>query len=160
MWRGKNRLKSILGGMGLSLKNKVAIVTGGSRGLGKAIAMGLSKEGARVVVAARTEVEKSGLPGTIHQTVEELKASGGEALAVKCDVTNEESVNLMVEKTIEQFGHIDVLVNNAGVAFYYPILETPVKRWELVIKVNLVGAFLFTTPRSRPSTIIGTKIFK
>ncbi len=128
--------------MGLSLENKVAIVTGGSRGLGKAIAIGLSKEGAGVVVAARTEVEKSGLPGTIHQTAEELKASGGEALAVKCDVTSEESVNLMVQKAIERFGHIDVLVNNAGVAFYYPILETPVKRWELVIKVNLVGAFL------------------
>jgi len=122
--------------------DKVAIVTGGSRGLGKAIAMGLSQEGAKVVIAARTEKDKNGLPGTIYKTVEAIKALGNEALAFKCDVTNEESVNKMVHDAAKHFGQIDVLVNNAGVAFYYPIIETPLKRWELVVRVNLTGAFL------------------
>lgn len=126
----------------MKLKGKVAIVTGGSRGLGKAIAMGLSKEGAKVVIAARTETDNKELSGTIYQTVEEIKGTGSDALAIKCDVTDEENVNDMVEKTLEHFGRIDVLVNNAGVAFYYPIIETPLKRWELVLKVNLTGAFL------------------
>jgi citronellol/citronellal dehydrogenase len=126
----------------LKLKDKVAIVTGGSRGLGKAIAGGLSEEGAAVVIAARTETENRDLPGTIYRTAEEIKASGSEALAVRCDVTNEESVNRMVDLTLESFGRVDVLVNNAGVAFYYPVTETPLKRWELVIRVNLTGAFL------------------
>ena len=94
------------------------------------------------MVAARTELENSQLPGTIRQTAEEIKAVGLEALPVRCDVTDEQSVNQLVRVTVEKFGRIDVLVNNAGIAFYYPILETPLKRWELVIKVNLIGAFL------------------
>jgi citronellol/citronellal dehydrogenase len=126
----------------VNLQGKVAIVTGASRGLGKAIAIGFSQQGANVVIAARTEEARKGLPGTIYQTAEEIKALGLEALAVRCDVTDEESVNHMVQKTLGRFGHIDVLVNNAGIAFYAPILETPAKRWELVLKVNLVGAFL------------------
>jgi len=126
----------------VNLQGKVAIVTGGSRGLGKAIAIGFSQQGANVVIAARTEEARKGLPGTIYQTAEEIKALGLETLAVRCDVTDEESVNHMVQKTLGRFGHIDVLVNNAGIAFYAPILETPAKRWELVLKVNLVGAFL------------------
>ena len=126
----------------MKLKDKVAIVTGGSRGLGKAIAMSLSKEGARVVVAARTEAGSKALHGTIYQTVDEIKAMGSDALAVKCDVTDEGSVNDMVGRTLDHFGRIDVLVNNAGVAFYYPIIETPLKRWDLVLRVNLTGAFL------------------
>ncbi len=126
----------------MKLRGKVAIVTGASRGLGRAIAIGFCREGANVVVAARTEIENRELPGTIYQTAEEIKALGQDVLPVKCDVTDEQSVNHMVQTTVEKFGHIDVLVNNAGIAFYMPILETPLKRWELVIKVNLVGAFL------------------
>jgi NAD(P)-dependent dehydrogenase (short-subunit alcohol dehydrogenase family) len=126
----------------LKLRGKVAIVTGGSRGLGKAIAMGFSKEGAQVVVAARTEKENKQLQGTIYQTVEEIKSLGFGALAIKCDVTDEISVQAMVDTTLARFGHIDILVNNAGVAFFYPIVKTPLKRWETVLKVNLTGAFL------------------
>jgi citronellol/citronellal dehydrogenase len=126
----------------VKLKGKVAIVTGSSRGLGKAIAIGLAKEGANVVIAARSQVDKKDLPGTIFKTAEEIRDLGYDALAVRCDVTNEESVNDMIQKTLEKYGQIDVLVNNAGVAFYYPILETPTKRWEIVLKVNLLGAFL------------------
>jgi len=126
----------------LKLNGKVAIVTGASRGLGKAIAVGFAEEGAWVVVAARTEVENKGLTGTIYQTAEEIKALGHDVLAVRCDVTDEQSVHQMTQGTLEKFGRIDVLVNNAGVAFYSPILQTPLKRWELVIRVNLIGAFL------------------
>lgn len=126
----------------MKLNGKVAIVTGSSRGLGKAIAVGLAKEGANVVIAARSQSDKEGLPGTIFNTADEIKGLGAEALAIACDVTDEASVNNMVQMTLEQFGHIDVLVNNAGIAFYYPVLETPVKRWEIILKVNLTGAFL------------------
>ena len=127
----------------MKLSGKVAIVTGASRGIGKAIALGFAREGARVVCAARSEVEKkSGLEGTIHGTAKEIEDCGGEAFAVKCDVTDETSVAAMVEKATARFGRIDVLVNNAGVAFFYPVIETPLKRWETVLKVNLTGAFL------------------
>jgi NAD(P)-dependent dehydrogenase (short-subunit alcohol dehydrogenase family) len=126
----------------MKLKGKVAIVTGGSRGLGKEIAIGLAKEGVKIIIAARTEETGKGLQGTIHQTAEAIKASGSEALAVRCNVTDEESVNYLVEKTLSQFGQIDVLVNNAGVAFYSSILDMPAKRWDLVMKVNLLGPFL------------------
>ena len=125
------------------LKDKVAIVTGASRGIGKAIAIGLAAQGARVVVAARSEVEKNqSLPGTIAATVSEIERGGGKALAVRCDVTDEHSVQGMVAKTLEVFGTIDILVNNAGVAFYYPVVETPLTRWDIVLKVNLYGTFL------------------
>jgi len=126
----------------MKLGGKVAIVTGASRGIGKAIAIGFAKEGADVVVAGRTESENEKLPGTIYKTVEEIKASGRRALPIRCDVTDEYHVNDMVQRAIEEFGKIDILVNNAGVAFYYPVIETPLKRWELVLRVNLTGAFL------------------
>lgn len=125
----------------MKLSNRVAIVTGSSRGLGKAIAIGFAHEGANVVIAARTEVEGR-MPGTIHKTAEEIEALGQRALAVKCDVTSEESVNDMVQKALAHFGSIDILVNNAGIAYYVPVVEIPAKRWELVLRVNLIGAFL------------------
>ncbi len=126
----------------MKLDGKVAIVTGSSRGLGRAIAAGFAKEGASVVIAAKTEIENPQMPGTIHKTAEEIRNLGGRAMATKCDVTNEQSVNEMVEHTLAEFGRVDILVNNAGTAFYYPVIETPLKRWELVLKVNLTGAFL------------------
>jgi len=127
----------------MKLKGRVAIVTGASRGIGKAIALGYAREGASVVVAARTEVEKDkNLPGTIGRTALEIQERGGKAFPVRCDVTDEASVTTMVDQCLNAFGRVDILVNNAGVAFHYPIVETPLKRWELVLKVNLTGAFL------------------
>jgi citronellol/citronellal dehydrogenase len=126
----------------MKLDGKVAIVTGSSRGLGKAMAIGLAAEGADVVVAARTEVKSPQISGTIYYTAEEIQALGRRALPIKCDVTDEQSVNEMVQRALNEFSHVDILVNNAGVAFYSPIVETPLKRWELVLKVNLIGAFL------------------
>ncbi|MBU4277180.1 MAG: SDR family NAD(P)-dependent oxidoreductase [Proteobacteria bacterium] len=125
------------------LKGKVAIVTGASRGIGKAIALGFAAQGAKVAVAARSENQvRADLPGTIHETVETIQAQNSQGLAVPCDVTDEASVQNMVSRVIEAFGRIDVLVNNAGVAFGRSILETPLKRWDLVLRVNLTGAFL------------------
>lgn len=126
----------------MKLSGKVAIVTGGSRGIGKAIALGFAAEGASVVIAARTETDNEKYPGTIYKTAEAITATGGQALPVKCDVTDEQSVSDMVRKTVEKFGQIDILVNNAGIAYPFPIIETPLKRLELILKVNLIGAFL------------------
>ena len=124
------------------LTGKVAIVTGASRGLGKDIALGLAKYGAAVVVAARTETEKEGLPGTIHQTASQIGEIGGKSLAVLTDVTSEESVRQMVQKTLDKFGRIDILVNNAGIGIFAPSLDVPFKRWDLVIRVNLYGTII------------------
>ncbi|MEE8418690.1 MAG: SDR family NAD(P)-dependent oxidoreductase [Dehalococcoidales bacterium] len=126
----------------LELQEKVIIVTGSSRGLGKILALGFARQGAKVVVAARSEVEKEHWPGTIHETAEAIKAEGGYALPVKCDVTSEESIAEMVKKVLDELGRIDILVNNAGTAFPGLITETPLKKWELVLKVNLTGPFL------------------
>jgi NAD(P)-dependent dehydrogenase (short-subunit alcohol dehydrogenase family) len=126
----------------MELKDKIAIVTGSSRGLGKAIAIGLAREGANIVVAARTETDNAKLPGTIYQTAEEIRSLGQQACPVRCDVTDERSVVDMAQQALKQFGHVDILVNNAGIAFYHPVVETPLKRWELVLRVNITGAFL------------------
>jgi citronellol/citronellal dehydrogenase len=136
------RIITVKKGRKMNLNKKVAIVTGASRGLGKTIAIGLAKAGARVVVAARTEIETPKLSGTIHETVLEIRMAGGEAEAVKCDVTNEDQVAEMVTGVIDHFGPVHILVNNAGIAYPAAIWELPLKRWELALKVNLTGAFL------------------
>ena len=125
----------------MRFQGKVAIVTGASRGIGKAVALALAQEGAQVVVAARTE-EAGRIPGTIHQTAREVEALGGKVLAVRTDVSDEASVDEMVRQTLEAFGRIDILVNNAAVAFYSTVAEMPVRRWDLVTRVNLRGPFL------------------
>jgi len=126
----------------MNIEGKIAIVTGGSRGIGKAMALGLAQSGAVVVVAARTEVETAGLQGTIEMTAEQIRQAGGEAVAVMCDVTDERQVGEMVSKVTDLFGRVDILVNNSGIAFPARVWEMPLKRWELVLRVNLTGAFL------------------
>ncbi len=125
----------------MKLREKVAIITGASRGLGLDFAMSFAREGADIVVAARTEIETK-LPGTIFKTADEVRRLGGRALPVRCDVTSEESVNEMVQKAMQEFGRIDILVNNAAVAWWLPMTETSLKRFELVLRVNLIGPFL------------------
>ena len=124
------------------LTGKVAIVTGSSRGIGKAIALGLAQEGARVVVAARSESERPGLPGTIHATVAEIESRGGTALAVRCNLREEEDIYGMVQRTLDAYGRVDVLVNNAGIGSYRPFLETTLKQWDLVMDIDLRAPFI------------------
>jgi NAD(P)-dependent dehydrogenase (short-subunit alcohol dehydrogenase family) len=115
--------------------DQVVIVTGGAKGIGQGIAKVFSQEGAKVVIADWDEEN-----GPI--TAEELRKNGGEAIYIKCDVSNENQVKAMVEKTIQTFGRIDVLVNNAGVGIYKSILEATSQDWDLCLNVNLKGVFL------------------
>jgi NAD(P)-dependent dehydrogenase (short-subunit alcohol dehydrogenase family) len=129
----------------MKLVDKVAIVTGASRGLGKAMAIELAREGASVAVAARTvEAGKGPLPGTIHETVNEIKKLGGKAMAVRCDVSKEEDVVLMVDQVEREYGAVDIMVNNAGVTTPESFLKLTTKKWDLVMNVNLRGTFLCT----------------
>jgi NAD(P)-dependent dehydrogenase (short-subunit alcohol dehydrogenase family) len=118
-----------------NLKDKVAIVTGGSRGLGKAMAMGLAECGANIVIANIVEQESL-------NTVEEIKKLGVNAISVETDVSKKEDVENLVQKTLETFGKIDILVNNAGVLRTGLPEETDEDTWNLVINVNLKGQFL------------------
>ncbi|TAK69094.1 MAG: SDR family NAD(P)-dependent oxidoreductase, partial [Dehalococcoidia bacterium] len=123
------------------LQGKVAIVTGASRGVGEYMAMELAKEGCDVVVAARTEhAGESRLEGTIGETAAELQKLGVRAIAVRCDVTDEDSINAMVQRATEEFGRVDILVNNAGIMAPAPLVEMPLKRWDLIWRVNVRGA--------------------
>jgi len=122
----------------MKLQGRVAIVTGGGRGLGRSVALTFGKQGAKVVLAARTMEE-------IDHVAEELRSLKKEAIAVPTDVSNEEQVNHLVEMTLEAFGTIDILVNNAGARGPIgPIHQISLSEWEQTLKVNLTGAFLCT----------------
>lgn len=118
----------------IELKNKVAIVTGGSRGIGRAVAIALAKMGASLVVSARAYEKAEGVAG-------EIQALGSEALAVKADVSDAHQVEGLVRSCLEQFGRLDILVNNAGVAKDALILRMKDEDWNQVLDVNLKGAF-------------------
>src|SRR3990172_857824 len=129
-------------GEDMKLSGKVAIVTGSSRGIGKAIALTYAREGADIVVAARPEAAKGELPGTIAETAEAVRALGRRALAVRCNVGDEDDVDQMVRRTMDEIGRVDILVNNAAVGYYVPLMETPPKHWDLVMRVNVKGPYL------------------
>ena len=127
------------------LLDQVAVVTGASRGIGRAIAIDFARAGADVVVGARSsDSAPSKLPGTIEQTAREVEATGRRALAVATDVTDEAQVQTLAERTLTAFGRIDILVNNAGISFPAPFAQTPLKRWDLVMNVNLRGPVMCT----------------
>jgi citronellol/citronellal dehydrogenase len=102
------------------LQGRVAIITGASRGIGRAIALRLAKEGVAVVIAAKTAEPDPRLPGTIHTVAEEVAALGGRALPLQVDVRDENALQRMVDATLETFGRIDILVNNAGALWWLP----------------------------------------
>jgi citronellol/citronellal dehydrogenase len=124
------------------LDGRVAVVTGSSRGIGRAMALGLASAGAAVVVTGKSEHSTDRLPGSIHSVAEEIAAVGGRAIAVPLDVRREDSVVAMVERTVGELGRLDILVNNAGALWWKPVLETPLKRYDLMWEVNVRGAFL------------------
>jgi citronellol/citronellal dehydrogenase len=125
-----------------ALDGRVAIVTGASRGIGRALALGLAREGCRVVVAAKSVQPRDRLPGSIHTVAAEVEALGGEALPLQVDVREADQIEVMARATVERFGRIDILINNAGALFWQPLLETPPKRFDLVMGVNVRAAFL------------------
>jgi len=125
------------------LLDQIAVVTGASRGIGRQIAIDFAKAGAHVVVTARSsENAPSKLPGTIEDTAREVEALGRRALAVPMDVTSEEQIGAMASRTLAEFGRCDILVNNAAISAPAPFHETPLKRWDLVMNVNLRGPFM------------------
>lgn len=121
------------------LENKVAIVTGSGRGIGKAIAEALSNEGAAVVISDISEE-------LTHQTTEELKQNGRQAIGVPCNVTITESIEKMVDTVVKTWGHIDILVNNAGITRDTLFLRMSEEQWQAVIDTNLTSAFKVTRP--------------
>jgi len=124
------------------MKGMVAVVTGSSRGLGRAIAIEYGREGATVVTCARPK-SPTQLPGTVGETAQEIIDQGGESLAIACDVSEEAQVKAMVQQVIERYGKIDVLVNNAGIMILgESFLEIEPTRWDQIMNVNLRGAYL------------------
>ena len=125
-----------------TLQGQVAIVTGSSRGIGRAIALGLATAGCNVVVAAKSTESTEKLPGSVFTVAAEVEALGAKALPVQVDVREAEQIDNMATKTLERFGRIDLLVNNAGALHWAGILDTPPKRFDLVMEVNARAAFL------------------
>ena len=126
------------------LKNRTVFITGASRGIGKAIALRLAGQGANIVIAAKSVRENEKLGGTIFSAAEEVEKAGGKALAVQCDIRFEEQVNNAVDKAVEMFGGIDMLVNNASAISLTPTEQTEPKRFDLMHDVNVRGTFFVT----------------
>src|SRR5262245_7023199 len=124
--------------------NKVAFITGASRGVGKCVALALARQGCDIVVAAKTVEADARLPGTIHDAAAEVEKLGRRALAVQVDVRDEASVERGVKSALDKLGRIDFLVNNAGALHWRSMTETPMKRFDLVMGVNARGAFACT----------------
>jgi len=117
------------------LKNKVAIVTGARKGMGRTHALKLAREGVKVVVSDISEED-------CQKVVEEIKKAGGKAMAVKCDVSKKKEVEGLVKKTVDKFGKVDILVNNAGICQFKPFLELTEEEWDRTLDINLKGYFL------------------
>lgn len=125
-----------------SLAGKTLFITGASRGIGRSIAMRAARDGANVVIAAKTVDPHYKLPGTINDAAEEVEAAGGHALAVQVDIRSELQVQAAVEAAVARFGGIDILVNNASAISLTGTLETPVRRFDLMMSVNARGTFV------------------
>ena len=128
----------------MSLNGKTLFITGASRGIGLAIATRAARDGANVVIAAKTAETNPKLPGTIHSAAAEIEAAGGHALALQTDIRDEANVLAAVEQAVARFGGIDILVNNASAISLTPTDATPMKRFDLMFGVNVRGTYLCT----------------
>jgi citronellol/citronellal dehydrogenase len=127
-----------------NLRGKTLFITGASRGIGLAIARRAARDGANIAIAAKTTEAHPKLPGTIYSAAEEVGAAGGQALPLACDIRDEAGVFAAVARTVERFGGIDILVNNASAISLTPTAQTPMKRFDLMFGVNVRGTFLCT----------------
>jgi len=126
----------------MSLAGKKIFITGCSRGIGLAIAIRAAKDGAMIAIAAKTSEPNPKLPGTIHTAASEITAAGGRALAIQCDLRDENQISAAVDQAAKEFGGIDILINNASAINLTPTLQTPAKRFDLMFDVNVRGTFL------------------
>ena len=126
----------------MSLSGKTIFMSGGSRGIGLAIAKKCAADGANIVIAAKTDKPHPKLDGTIHTAAAEIESAGGQALGVVCDIRSEEAVKHAVAQAVERFGGIDICVNNASAISLTPTTSTPMKRYDLMNQVNARGTFL------------------
>ena len=126
----------------MSLQGKRIFITGGSRGIGLAIALRAARDGASIAIAAKTAEPNPKLPGTIYSAAEEIKAAGGTALPIQCDLRDEAQIASAVVQAASEFGGIDILVNNASAINLTRTEETPAKRFDLMFDVNVRGTFL------------------
>ena len=125
-----------------SLAGKTLFITGASRGIGHAIALRAARDGANIAVVAKSAVANPKLPGTIHTAAAEIEAAGGRALPLQCDIREEDQVRAAVAATVDVFGGIDILINNASAIWLRGTLDTPMKRFDLMQQVNARGSFL------------------
>lgn len=125
-----------------TLKGKTVFITGGSRGIGLAIALKCARDGANITIAAKTADPHPKLEGTIYTSVEEIEAAGGQGLACQVDIRDEDMVTDAVAKTVKKFGGIDILINNASAISLTPTLQTEMKRYDLMHSVNTRGTFM------------------
>jgi citronellol/citronellal dehydrogenase len=130
--------------MTASLAGKTILMSGGSRGIGLAIALRAARDGANVALVAKTDEPDPRLPGTIHTAAEEIEGAGGTALPIVGDVRSDEAVEAAVAKTVERFGGIDIVVNNASAIAVMGIADLPVKRYDLMLDINARGTFLLS----------------
>ncbi|MEY3803578.1 MAG: NAD(P)-dependent oxidoreductase [Actinobacteria bacterium] len=126
----------------MSLAGKRIFITGGSRGIGLAIALRAAQDGAHIAIAAKTAEANPKLPGTIFSAAQDIEAAGGKALPIQCDIRDEAQIEAAIAKTAEEFGGIDILVNNASAINLTRTDQTPAKRFDLMFDVNVRGTFL------------------
>ncbi len=125
----------------MNLKNKTALITGGSRGIGKAIAERLAKEGCNIAIAAKTTEPHPKLEGTIYTAAKDIEALGGKCLPLQCDIRDEQQIQATVDETVKAFGGIDILVNNASAISLTPTEHTEPKRFDLMMDIEIRGTF-------------------
>lgn len=139
----------------MSFTNKTVLITGATRGIGKAIGLRLAAEGANIVIAAKSVEENPKLGGTIFSAAKEMEDAGGKALAIQCDIRYEEQIQEVVNKAVSTFGGIDILINNASAISLTSTEQTETKRFDLMHSINVRGTFLVTKnciPHLRKST--------